>query len=90
MKIDGTNARGALGRVETKQDGKAREQDATAVRGGDTVKVSVSSRARRLAEARAPEKPDQARIQKMREMVEKGTLDVDPAKIASAMLREER
>lgn len=90
MKIDGTHGRGAIDRVETRQDTRARERSAEAPRGGDTVKVSVSSRARQLAEARAPEKPDQARIARLKEAVEKGTLDVDPAKIANAMLREER
>ncbi len=92
MKIDGSHTRGALGDVgkaARARDGRGAE-GATSGREGSAVKVSVSTRARRLAEARGPEQPDEARIQRLRDAIEKGTLDVDPARIADAMLREER
>ena len=42
-----------------------------------------------LAEARAPEKPDQSRIERLREAIANGELKIDAKKIAARMMEEE-
>ena len=52
--------------------------------------VSVSAEARSLAEARAPEVPDQARIDRLKEAIRNGSFEIDVDRIATQMLEEER
>jgi len=52
--------------------------------------VAVSPGAQALAAARAPETPDAARIAALQRAIAEGTFEVDPQRIAEAMLREER
>lgn len=54
-----------------------------------TEHVRVSSEARALLDARAPEVPDQQRIARLRDEIRNGTFQVDAAKIAERMLEEE-
>jgi flagellar biosynthesis anti-sigma factor FlgM len=55
-----------------------------------TERVSLSSQARQLADARAPEVPDETRIAELRDKLAAGKLHIDFEAIADAMLREER
>lgn len=52
-------------------------------------RVGVSSVAREIADARGPEVPDEARIEKLRQAIEDGTFEIDSMKIAEQMLIEE-
>lgn len=54
------------------------------------AEVRVSSASKGLAGIKAPETPDAARIERLRGLVESGSLPVDAGAIADAMLREER
>ena len=53
----------------------------------EAVKLSVLGQ--KLAAARGPEVPDEARIERLRGLVMSGKLPVDPAAITDAILREE-
>ncbi|MDH5671847.1 MAG: flagellar biosynthesis anti-sigma factor FlgM [Myxococcales bacterium] len=57
--------------------------------GAPSVQVNVSSQARQLAEARAPEQPDEARVARLTDAIRNGTFTVDVDRIADAMLSEE-
>lgn len=52
-------------------------------------KVRVSSGARSLADAKAPEAPDRARIERLTDAIREGRFQIDAAKIADVMLKEE-
>ena len=52
-------------------------------------RVGVSSVAREIADARGPEVPDEARIERLRQSIEDGTFEIDSMKIAEQMLLEE-
>ena len=52
-------------------------------------RVGVSSLARELADARGPEVPDEARIDRLKRAIEDGTFEIDSMKIAEQMLLEE-
>lgn len=70
-----------------------RERDSRAPRSasvGATTDVRVSDGARALGDARAPEQPDDARVERLRGELASGRLVVDADRIADAMLREER
>jgi len=54
--------------------------------GGDSVKVTVSAKARELDEAQAPETSE--KVQRLQALVQSGQLPVDPAKIAAAIIGE--
>ena len=52
--------------------------------------VEVSGAARRLASARAPETVDEAKVSRLRAAIADGSFHVDPQRIATKMLEEER
>jgi flagellar biosynthesis anti-sigma factor FlgM len=52
-------------------------------------RVQVSSLGKMLAEARGPDAPDQTRIDRLKEEIDKGTFKVDADRIAEAMIHEE-
>lgn len=52
-------------------------------------RVEVSSAARELAAARAPETPDMARVERLRAAIADGSFEVDADAIAEQMLQEE-
>lgn len=54
------------------------------------TEVRLSGAAQSLQEARAPETPDAEKVERLRSLVEQGQLEIDPTRIADAMLRDER
>ena len=54
------------------------------------AKVAVSPRARQLAEARAPEVADGAKVERLRASIASGEFKVDADAVAEKMLGEER
>lgn len=54
------------------------------------AKVEVSSRARQLAEARAPEVADGAKVERLRASIANGEFVVDADAVAEKMMGEER
>lgn len=54
------------------------------------AKVAVSSRAKQLAEARAPEVADGAKVERLRASIANGEFLVDAEAVADKMLSEER
>ncbi len=52
--------------------------------------VQLSSQASRLAEARAPEVPDQSRVERLKGAIRNGQFKVDVEAIAGRMMAEER
>ncbi len=74
--------------IRNVQSSKSAETPAAAPRPtGD--RVGVSSVARDIADARGPEVPDQARIEKLRQAIDDGTFEIDSMRIAEQMLLEE-
>ena len=55
-----------------------------------SVSTRLSPTGRSLALVRSPEVPDEARIERLRALVDSGRLEIDAVAIADAMLREER
>lgn len=89
MKINNSSPQPAITRVQTDRAGKAGDKKAAHTHGTATS-VHVSDTSKKLAAARAPEVPDEARIERLRGLVQSGKLHVDAGAIADAMLREER
>jgi flagellar biosynthesis anti-sigma factor FlgM len=54
------------------------------------ARVAVSSRAKQLAEARAPEVADGAKVERLRASIASGEFTVDADAIADKMMSEER
>jgi flagellar biosynthesis anti-sigma factor FlgM len=52
-------------------------------------RVAVSSLSKLLAQARAPDSPDMAKVEALRGSIQAGTFKVDHERVAEAMLREE-
>lgn len=61
----------------------------TPAKSKDGEQVRVSTQASLLAAARAPEVPDSALVQRIREAIDKGAFEVDAERIADIMLQEE-
>lgn len=93
MKITG-GTQGSIERVTTTQvQQKTSKSDAASTRStsaGTATQVQVSNIGKKLAAARAPEVPDESRIEQMKGLISSGKLSVDPHAIATAMLRDER
>lgn len=89
MKIQNSDPQQPITRAVTDRAGKPAERKAAAAHeGASTVRVSDSSR--KLAAARAPEVPDEARIAHLRGLLSSGKLHIDAGAIADAMLRDEK
>ena len=90
MKIDGSNKPGTADQVRLRQNSQAAKG-----KGGDAgsrsvgEQVDVSSTARALQSARAPEVPDQAKIARLKEAIRNGEFKIDVDRIASRILEEE-
>jgi flagellar biosynthesis anti-sigma factor FlgM len=54
--------------------------------GAESVKVTLSAKARELDEAQSPESSE--KVQRLRAAVESGQLPIDPQKIAAAIIGE--
>lgn len=87
MKIDGT---GRSPQVERQKSRQTETKEKSRARSEPGEQVSVSAEARSLAEARAPEVPDQDRIDRLKQAIKDGTFKVDVNRIATQMLEEER
>jgi flagellar biosynthesis anti-sigma factor FlgM len=92
MKITGQNP---YAKVEaTRSDPKRGVKEDSSLRSSATgqaaTEVKLSGTAQALQEARSPETPDLDRIAELRAQVERGELEIDPQRIADAMLRDER
>jgi flagellar biosynthesis anti-sigma factor FlgM len=85
MKIQGTPRATPI----PESRGVARYEETRASR-PSAERVSLSSQARQLADARAPEVPDDKRVAELRDKIAAGKLQIDFEAIADAMLREER
>ncbi|MEM6960603.1 MAG: flagellar biosynthesis anti-sigma factor FlgM [Myxococcota bacterium] len=66
------------------------EQRQSEVRPQHSTSVELSGAAKHLADARAEQKPDLERIERLRAAIEDGSFEIDPARIAERMLEEER
>lgn len=93
MKVNSNPTAPRLERVGTSatETEAASKQNHSAPRAAsEGARVAVSSVAKRLAAAKAPETPDKAKIDQLRDMLQSGKLKIDSKKIADAILREER
>ncbi|HJL19623.1 MAG TPA: flagellar biosynthesis anti-sigma factor FlgM [Sandaracinaceae bacterium LLY-WYZ-13_1] len=81
-KIESTRA-GERGPAEGRESSEASPTGAAA-------EVRMSDAARAMRDAHAPERPDEAKVARLRELVERGDFQIDAERIASAMLDEER
>ena len=50
----------------------------------------MSAEAQALRDSRAPERPDEAKIERLRTAIARGELHIDADRIAARMLEEER
>ena len=53
------------------------------------AQVAVSASARAFEDLRAPERPDAAKVQRLRDAIARGELRIDPERIAARMIEEE-
>lgn len=87
MKVDGPHRSTQLEQSKSRSVGTKEKSNARPDR---SEQVNVSQEARSLAEARAPEVPDQERIDRLKEAISNGTFKIDVDRIATQMLEEER
>ncbi len=85
MKIDGSSRSPYIRQQSLAGQASKARPDATR---GESVRLS--GEADLLQNARQPERTDRQRVEKLRLSLSEGTFEVDPYKIADAMLREER
>lgn len=91
MKIQNTDPKQPIARIATDPAQKgAKQAPAAAPAAQGAASVHVSDVGRKLAAARAPEVPDEARVAHLRGLLASGKLTIDAGAIADAMLREER
>lgn len=86
MKVQGPgrpNVGAVKDNAQVKQAATAHPAKATGER------VEVSSLSKLLAEVRAPDAPDTAKVERLRESIRAGTFKVDHEHVAEAMLSEE-
>lgn len=88
MKISGHNPYSRIDSSKGREKRSDAPTDASGVR-AEAAQVAMSDTAKALAEARAPEKPDQSRIERLREAIANGELKIDAQKIAARMMEEE-
>jgi flagellar biosynthesis anti-sigma factor FlgM len=89
MKIDKSTPQQAITRIGADRPQQAKgAKDAPASRA--TGQVQFSDASRKLASARGPEVPDEARIERLRGLLAAGKLEIDAGAIADAMMRTER
>lgn len=87
MKVQGPNRPSHVDPVRGKSTSSVSEPEKATAHRAETV--SVSSSAKALGEARAPEVPDAARIARLKDAIVGGSFKIDASRIADAMLREE-
>jgi flagellar biosynthesis anti-sigma factor FlgM len=85
MKIRGTQT---PARVDVVERASVRPKNSPSSVRAERVRVSEEAKA--FADARGPEAPDRARIERIIEAIRSGQFAIDAERIADAMLREER
>jgi len=90
MKIQNNAPQQPIVRTHAERAGKATDRSATDKTGASASSVQLSDAGRQLSGVRAPEVPDQARIEHLRGLLAAGKLNVDAHAIADAMLRDEK
>ncbi len=89
MKITGHNPYARVDSTRRHADrGGSERPEAGGVR-GEATEVRMSPAAEAFSHARAPERPDPERIERLRQAIANGELKIDPRKIAARMLEEE-
>jgi len=86
MKIQNSDPQQAISRVTTEKASSHGKPAAAAPASTGAAAVHLSDAGRKLASARAPEAPDEARVAHIRGLISSGKLHID----AGAMLRQER
>jgi flagellar biosynthesis anti-sigma factor FlgM len=89
MKIDHSHIQPTLARIAPERSADARSGASRPAESASEA-IRLSDTGRKLASLRGPEVPDEARIERLRELVTAGKLPVDPNAIADAILREDR
>lgn len=90
MKIQKTDNHSPVTRIADRAKSAHAPAPSTPTRAQSATAVQLSDVGRQLASVRGPEVHDEARIERLRALVESGKLHVDAGAIADAMLREER
>ena len=88
MKVNGTHRPLQLDSVKDRRTRAKSSKDAPQTE--RTTQVTVSTEARALAAARAPEAPDQSRIDRLKAAIVAGEFQIDVDAIADRMMSEER
>jgi flagellar biosynthesis anti-sigma factor FlgM len=88
MKVSGPN-RPNVTQVQNKGQVKGGDgaQDAKKASAGE--RVAVSSLSKLLSQARTPDAPDAAKVDRLRDSIRAGSFKVDHQKVAEAMVQEE-
>jgi flagellar biosynthesis anti-sigma factor FlgM len=87
MKVHGPG-RPNVTQVQDKSPAKSAES-ATHTGKPTGERVAVSSLSKLLSQVRAPDSPDTAKVERLRESIKAGTFKVDHEKVAEAMVAEE-
>lgn len=87
MKISGHNP---YTRIDSKsRDRRSNKPEGAAGVRTEAAQVAMSDTAKAMSEARAPEKPDADRIERLRAAIANGELKIDAQAIAARMMEEE-
>jgi flagellar biosynthesis anti-sigma factor FlgM len=86
MKVQGPS-RPNVTQIQDK--GQVKDRDNTQVTPSGGERVAVSSLSKLLAQVRAPDAPDTAKVERLRDSIRVGEFKVDHEKTADAMVQEE-
>jgi flagellar biosynthesis anti-sigma factor FlgM len=88
MKVSGPN-RPNVTQVHDKAHVKGGENAQDTQKSAAGERVAVSSLSKLLSQVRAPDAPDAAKVDRLRDSINAGSFKVDHQKVAEAMLQEE-
>jgi flagellar biosynthesis anti-sigma factor FlgM len=86
MKVQGPT-RSTVSQVQDK--GQVKNAQGAKVESAAGERVAVSSLSKLLAQVRAPDSPDTAKVDKLRDSIRAGAFKVDHEQVAQTMLQEE-
>jgi flagellar biosynthesis anti-sigma factor FlgM len=86
MKVQGPS-RPNVGQIQDKVQVKDKPETPASSSGGE--RVAVSSLSKLLANIRAPEQTDTAKVEQLRHSISAGSFKVDAEKVADTMVHEE-